>query len=73
MTAVSPTCKRGARAPHRVVALSTVLPMRSDEQPRDLETEPPPFGGSWRRLYAIVVGALLVEIVLFALFTVAFR
>jgi hypothetical protein len=47
--------------------------MRSDEQPRDPEPEPPPFGGSWRRLYAIVATALLLEIVLFALFTAAFR
>jgi hypothetical protein len=48
-------------------------PMRSDEEPRGFEAEPPPFGGSWRRLYAIVAGALLAEIVLFALFTAAFR
>jgi hypothetical protein len=47
--------------------------MRSDEDTRDLDSGPPPFGGSWRRLYAIVVGALVVEIGLFALFTVVFR
>jgi len=47
--------------------------MRSDEDTRDLESGPPPFGGSWRRLYAIVVGALVVEIALFALFTAVFR
>jgi len=47
--------------------------MRSDKVGRPVEGEPPPFGGSWRRLYAIVAAALLVEIVLFALFTVVFR
>jgi len=47
--------------------------MRSDGQKRDAEAEPPPFGGSWGRLYAIVVIALLVEIVLFAAFTAVFR
>ena len=52
---------------------STVGPMRSDEDTRNPESEPPPFGGSWRRLYAIVVGALVVEIALFALFTAVFR
>jgi hypothetical protein len=47
--------------------------MRSDEDTRDLESGPPPFGGSWCRLYAIVVVALIAEIALFALFTAVFR
>jgi hypothetical protein len=47
--------------------------MRNDGNDRNPEAEPPPFGGSWRRLYAIVATALLLEIVLFALFTAAFR
>jgi hypothetical protein len=35
--------------------------------------EPPPFGVSWRTLYAIVAGALLLWIALFAAFTRVFR
>lgn len=35
--------------------------------------EPPPFGGSWRRLYLVVAANLLVWIALFAVFTRAFR
>ncbi len=34
--------------------------------------EPPPFGGSWARLYALVLGNLVLLIVLFYLFTKAF-
>ena len=33
---------------------------------------PPPFGGSWARLYALVLCNLFVLIVLFYLFTKAF-
>jgi hypothetical protein len=36
-------------------------------------TEPPPVGRSWATLYAIVAGALVLWIALFALFTRAFR
>ena len=35
--------------------------------------EPPPFGGSWRFLYAVVLLTLAVLIVLFYVFTRAFR
>jgi len=35
--------------------------------------EPPPIGRSWATLYAIVTGALLFWIALFAVFTWAFR
>ena len=35
--------------------------------------EPPPLLGSWRNLYLLVAGALLLDIALFALFTRAFR
>jgi len=31
--------------------------------------EPPPFGGSWRRLYAAVLGWLALLILLFDLFS----
>ena len=34
--------------------------------------EPPPFGGSWRVLYAIVIANLAVLILLFYAFTRAF-
>jgi hypothetical protein len=35
--------------------------------------EPPPFGGSWRALYAVVAGALAALIVLFYAFTRGFE
>jgi hypothetical protein len=35
--------------------------------------EPPPVGGSWRTLYAVVLVNLAVLVVLFHLFTRAFR
>lgn len=35
--------------------------------------EPPPFGGSWRALYAAVLINLAVLVALFHLFTRAFR
>jgi hypothetical protein len=35
--------------------------------------EPPPFGGSWPRLYLLVAANLLVWIAVFAVFTRAFR
>lgn len=35
--------------------------------------EPPPVGGSWRRLYAVVLLNLAALVVLFYLFTRAFR
>ena len=36
------------------------------------EDEPPPFGGSWARLYAVVLGNLALLILLFYFFTKAF-
>jgi len=38
-----------------------------------LPEEPPPFGASWRSLYAAVAVALAAAIVLLALFTRAFE
>jgi hypothetical protein len=35
--------------------------------------EPPPIGGSWRRLYAIVIGFLAFQILVYWLFTRAFK
>jgi len=37
------------------------------------EDEPPPFGRSWRALYAYVLLWLAAQVVLFYLFTEAFR
>jgi hypothetical protein len=37
------------------------------------EDERPPFGGSWRVLYAIVLLWLAAQVVIFYLFTEAFR
>lgn len=43
----------------------------ADERPEG--EEPPPVGRRWGVLYAVVLGALAVEIVLFWLFARAFR
>ena len=40
---------------------------------RDDEAAPPPFGGSWRRLYAAVLFALALQIALYALLSRLFR
>ena len=51
--------------------------MMSDETTNARKTppaeEPPPVGGSWRALYAVVLSTLAVLVVLFHLFTRAFR
>jgi hypothetical protein len=50
--------------------------MRRDEDQKDsaeVTEEPPPFGGSWRVLYALVLAWLAAQVVLFYLFTRAFR
>jgi hypothetical protein len=41
-------------------------------QSTDDEVGPPPFGGSWRVLYAVVLVNLAVLVLLFYLFTRAF-
>jgi len=41
--------------------------------PRDVPDEPPPFLGTWRRVYAGILIYLVVIIFLFYLFTRAFR
>ena len=38
-----------------------------------LSDEPPPFGGHWATLYAIVLGTLVILILLFYSFTKAFE
>ena len=43
----------------------------SEESP--VETEETPPLGSWRRMYALVLGVLLVETILFTLFTKMFE
>ena len=42
-------------------------------EPRDVPDEPPPFLGSWRRVYIGVVVYLAVLIGLFYVFTRAYR
>jgi hypothetical protein len=44
-----------------------------EERPVTRDEEPPPFGRAWGTLYAGVLGTLAVLIVLFFLFTLAFR
>ena len=43
--------------------------MRDETQGRLAREEPPPFGGSWRRLYAAVLLNLAALAALFYLFT----
>lgn len=42
----------------------------SFEQHRKEEADPPPFFKSWRGMYALVLGTLVVLIILFYLFTI---
>lgn len=51
-------------------------PPRAPEDPRPdggEGEEPPPFGRSWRRLYALVLSFLAFQVVLYAVFAKAFR
>ncbi|MFL6256598.1 MAG: hypothetical protein ACJ74T_16455 [Pyrinomonadaceae bacterium] len=43
--------------------------MRDETHEPHTREEPPPFGGSWRTLYSIVLINLAVLVVLFYLFT----
>jgi hypothetical protein len=43
--------------------------MRDEQTERTTREEPPPFGGSWKTLYIIVIVNLAVLAVLFYLFT----
>jgi len=46
----------------------------TDETRKDSRGEgPPPFGGSWAKLYAVVLANLAVLVALFYFFTRAFR
>ena len=47
--------------------------MTDETRPHSQAEEPPPVGGSWRALYAVVLATLAVLVVLFHLFTRAFR
>jgi hypothetical protein len=40
--------------------------------PHPTEADPPPFGGTWHRLYALVAGWLALQVLLYWLFTRAF-
>jgi hypothetical protein len=42
-------------------------------EPEDGPEAPPPYGRSWKALYALVLGELALLIGLFTLFTRAFR
>lgn len=48
---------------------------KSTNHIRDTQTDdaPPPTGGSWTTLYAVVLGTLAALVALFYLFTRAFR
>ena len=43
--------------------------MRDEQTERAPREEPPPFGGSWKRLYAAVLVNLAALVALFYLFT----
>lgn len=45
---------------------------RADSKAADDHDEPPPVLGSWRNLYALVLGVLIVLILLFGWFSRAF-
>ena len=47
--------------------------MKDETAKRPPAEEPPPFGGSWTALYALVLVWLAAQVVLFYLFTRAFR
>jgi len=47
--------------------------MSTTNRPTEAETEKQPPLGGWTRLYAIVIGELVLLIVLFTLFANAFR
>jgi hypothetical protein len=47
--------------------------MSSTNRPREAATEERPPLGGWSRLYAIVIGELVLLILLFTLFARAFR
>ncbi len=53
------------------------VPVSPDHRPpatgQAAPDEPPPFGVSWRTLYGVVAGTLVVLIALFVLFTRAFQ
>ena len=41
--------------------------------PDERDPEPPPILGSWKRIYLVTLGLLVVWIALFAWFTAAYR
>ncbi len=47
--------------------------MKDETREASRDEEPPPFGGSWRRLYAAVLVNLAALVALFYLFTGALR
>jgi hypothetical protein len=47
--------------------------MTDDSQHLDIDASERPPLGSWRRMYAVVIGELVLLIVLFTLFAQAFR
>ena len=47
--------------------------MRDETPERETRAEPPPFGGSWKTLYTVVLINLAVLTLLFVLFTRYFR
>jgi len=51
--------------------------MSDDERPmtndQHRDEAPPPIGGTWNRLYAIVIGELVLLVLLFWWFTKAFE
>jgi hypothetical protein len=47
--------------------------MRDETHERERLEEPPPFGGSWKILYAVVILNLVLLVALFDLFTRYFR
>jgi hypothetical protein len=55
------------------VGITRRLTMTDETRKHSPDEEPPPFGGSWRTLYTVVLLNLALLVVLFYLFTRAFR
>jgi hypothetical protein len=66
------TKSRARTKTHAAKSLATHDEAVADRRSHGVE-EPPPFGGSWAKLYAAVLVNLAVLVVLFYLFTRAFR
>jgi hypothetical protein len=64
---------RAKEAEMKVENTSRRKTQSADERKAHAAEEPPPIGGTWKTLYAVVLLNLTVLVVLFYIFTRAFR